>query len=91
VDTEILKHNGTRYTVKALTAIEDFNRYFSASFSDEEFDTIGGLVMNAFGHLPRRGETVAIDRFRFRVSRADNRRLHLLEVNVLADAPAVSG
>lgn len=84
-ETEILKHNETRYTVKALTAIEDFNEYFAADFSDEEFDTIGGLVMNAIGHLPRRGESVAIDRFRFRVSRADNRRIHLLEVTVLAD------
>ena len=87
-ETEILKHNETRYTVKALTAIEDFNDYFGADFSDEEFDTIGGLVMNAIGHLPRRGETVAIDRFRFRVSRADNRRVHLLEVNVLSPAPS---
>lgn len=84
-ETEILKHNETRYTVKALTAIEDFNEYFGADFSDEEFDTIGGLVMNAIGHLPRRGENVPIDRFRFRVSRADNRRIHLLEVTVLAD------
>ncbi|HEX7029835.1 MAG TPA: transporter associated domain-containing protein [Gammaproteobacteria bacterium] len=90
-EMEILKHNETRYTVKALTAIADFNAYFGANFSDEEFDTIGGLVMHAIGHLPRRGETVAIERFRFRVSRADNRRLHLLEVNVLADAPAVNG
>lgn len=89
-ETEILKHNATRYTVKALTDIEDFNEYFAAEFSDEEFDTIGGLVMNAFGHLPRRGESIEIDRFRFRVTRADNRRLHLLEVTVLASAPAAT-
>jgi magnesium and cobalt transporter len=90
-ETEILKHNETRYTVKALTDIEDFNDYFDANFSDEEFDTIGGLVMNAFGHLPRRGESIQIGRFRFRVTRADNRRLHLLEVILLASTPEAAG
>lgn len=86
-ETEILKHNDTRYTVKALTDVDDFNEYFGADFSDDEFDTIGGVVMSTFGHLPRRGESVEIGRFRFRVTRADNRRIHLLEVTVLAPAP----
>jgi magnesium and cobalt transporter len=79
-DVFINKHNDATYTVKALTPIDEFNDYFSSQFSDDEFDTIGGLVMHNFGHLPKRGETVSIENFRFQVLRADNRRLHLLQV-----------
>jgi magnesium and cobalt transporter len=69
--------------VKALTPVEDFNEYFETGFSDEEFDTIGGLLVHEFGHLPKRGETVTIDRFLFKVLRADNRRVHMLHLSVL--------
>ncbi|MDE2195737.1 MAG: magnesium/cobalt efflux protein, partial [Gammaproteobacteria bacterium] len=79
-EARILKHTDKRYTVKALTPIEDFNAYFGTVFSDAEFDTVGGLVMHAFGHLPKRGEKVVIGRLRFKVVRADSRRVHLLEV-----------
>lgn len=82
-DYYIRKHSATHYTVKALTPIEDFNEYFEAGFSDEEFDTIGGLLVHEFGHLPKRGETVTIDRFLFKVLRADNRRVHMLHLSVL--------
>ncbi len=54
----ILKHGANSYTIKAHTTIEDFNDYFDVSFDDNEFDTIGGLTVNAFGHLPSRGESV---------------------------------
>lgn len=67
-------------TVKAITPIEDFNEYFDTDFSDEEFDTIGGLVIKAFGRLPRRGETTRIGGVTFKVLRADKRRVHLLRV-----------
>ncbi len=76
----VMKHGDRGYTVKALTPIEEFNDYFHADFSDEEFDTIGGLLMYEFGRLPRRGETRDIGRFRFKVLHADSRRLHLLRV-----------
>ncbi|MEJ2554259.1 MAG: transporter associated domain-containing protein [Gammaproteobacteria bacterium] len=79
-DTYIKRHNDNVYAVKALTPIEEFNDYFYANFSDEEFDTIGGLVMHRFGRLPRRGEVISIDRFRFKVLNADSRRIHLLQV-----------
>jgi magnesium and cobalt transporter len=82
-DYYIRKHSATHFTVKALTPIEDFNEYFEAGFSDEEFDTIGGLLVHEFGHLPKRGETVTIDRFLFKVLRADNRRVHMLHLSVL--------
>jgi magnesium and cobalt transporter len=68
------------YTVKALTPIEDFNEQFGTRFSDQEFDTIGGLVVKAFGHLPERGETQTVGDVRFTVVRADNRRIHLLRM-----------
>jgi magnesium and cobalt transporter len=67
-----------RYVVKALTPIEDFNEFFGSTLSEEEFDTVGGLVTNRLGHLPKRGEQVDVDGYLFSVIRADNRRVHLL-------------
>lgn len=80
-DTYILKHEQGRSIVKALTPIEDFNEHFGTQLSDDEFDTIGGLVAHQFGHVPRRGESVVIGSQRFQVIRADNRRIHLLMVS----------
>lgn len=71
------------YLVKALTPIEDFNDYFHCDFSDEEFDTLSGILMQKFGHLPRRGEAVVISGFEFTVINADNRRIRLLQVRRL--------
>lgn len=79
-DQLIKKYNKNTYAIKALTPIEDFNDYFSATLEDKELDTIGGLVTREFGHLPKRGETVEISGYRFKVLRADSRRLHLLQV-----------
>ena len=95
-DAYIKKHNDNVYAVKALTPIEEFNNYFSSSFSDAEFDTIGGLVMHRFGRLPRRGDVISIDRFRFKVLNADSRRIHLLQMTErrgvgLQDKAAVAG
>lgn len=81
-DLTIKKHSDTVYIVKALTPIEDFNQNFNATFDMTEFDTIGGLVLKAFGHLPKRGENILIDRFRFKVLHADNRRIRLLRVKL---------
>ncbi|MCH4565220.1 CBS domain-containing protein [Halomonas sp. EGI 63088] len=67
------------YAIRALTPIEDFNERFQTRFSDEEFDTLGGLVMQRFGHLPGRGEHTEIGGWRFTVLNADNRRIRLLE------------
>lgn len=83
---EIFRRGPNNWSAKARTSIEDFNGYFECDFSDEEFDTIGGLVVNAFGHLPKRGEAVVIDRFRFTVMRADSRRVHLLSIERLEPA-----
>ncbi len=71
------------YIVKALTPVDDFNDFFNSGFSEDEFDTIGGVVMSAFGHLPKRNETIEVDRMRFRILNADSRRLHLLRITRL--------
>lgn len=84
----ILRQEANRYLVRSLTPVEVFNDYFGTEFSDEEFDTIGGLVMHEFGHMPRRGETVVIDCFQFNVQRADSRRIHLFSLTVLPEADA---
>lgn len=73
------------YAVEALTPIEDFNEYFGTDFADDEVDTIGGLVIHAFGHVPSRGETVNIGGYRFTIHSADERRLLQLRVRPLSD------
>ncbi|MBN8430873.1 CBS domain-containing protein [Microbulbifer salipaludis] len=80
-DSFIRKVSDNDFVVKALTPIEDFNEYFGCEFSDEEFDTIGGLIMQSFGHLPGRDEMTKLGEFKFRVLYADNRQIHLLRVS----------
>ena len=82
-DYTIRRHSEMHYTIKALTPIEDFNEHFGKNFSDDEFDTIGGLVVHHIGHLPKRGERIVIDNLLFKVLRADNRRVHMLQLTVL--------
>lgn len=69
-----------QYTVLGLTRIDDFNEHFGVALSDEEYDTVAGLVMHELGRLPRRGEVLEFDGFRFRVQRADRRRIHAINV-----------
>jgi magnesium and cobalt transporter len=84
-DQTIRKERPREFTVRALTPIANFNEFFSTSFSDEEYDTIGGLLMQEFGRLPRRGETTRIGALEFRILRADRRRIDLLRVTVPFD------
>jgi len=81
-EDNILQEAGGAFRVKAQTEIADFNAALGADFSDQEYDTVGGLVAQAFGHLPKRGESVVLEGFRFEVTRADSRRLHTLRVQV---------
>jgi magnesium and cobalt transporter len=76
----ILPAGEGHFSVRALTPVEEFNDFFKSQFSDDEFDTIGGLVLSAFGRMPKRGELVDLAGYRFVVQRADNRRVHLLDV-----------
>jgi magnesium and cobalt transporter len=84
-DSPILQRDDATYTIKALTDVEDFNEYFKVDWSDDDFDTVGGYVVNQFGHMPARKEQITIDRFQFTVIRADNRRVHLLKMEVLPE------
>lgn len=68
------------WIVDALTPIADFNEEVSAAFSDEEFDTVGGMVTAEFGHLPEVGEQIDIGSFEFRVTQADDRRVQQFRV-----------
>ena len=79
-DSFIRELGAHSYTVKASTPIDDFNAHFDSDFSDDEFDTIGGIVTKELGHLPKRAETIRLGRFRFRVLNADSRRVRLLHL-----------
>jgi len=79
-DQTIRRESDREFSVRALTPIAQFNEYFGTAFSDEEYDTIGGLLMQEFGRLPRRGETIQIGELEFRILRADRRRIDLLRV-----------
>ena len=70
------------YAVRALTDIDDFNAQFNTDFDDEEVDTIGGLIMQTFGYLPKRGEEITLNNLQFKVTSADSRRLIQLRVTV---------
>ncbi len=79
-EDNIIRDAEGRFRVKALTEISDFNETFGTEFSDEEFSTIGGLVVSKFGHLPKRGESITFNNLQFTALRADSRRLHALLV-----------
>ncbi|MDQ6199378.1 CNNM family magnesium/cobalt transport protein CorC [Morganella morganii] len=89
-DVDIRQLSLHSYSVRALTQIEDFNDAFGTRFSDEEVDTVGGLVMQAFGHQPTRGETIEIDNYQFKVAMADSRKIIQLHVKIPDDAPIPS-
>lgn len=74
--------NQRDYLIKALTPIDQFNEYFKTNLSNEEYDTIGGLLTKQFGHLPRRNEMINLEQFRFRVLNADSRQVHLLRLSI---------
>ncbi len=82
-EDNIIRDLQGKYRVKALTEINDFNEVLGTEFSDEEFSTIGGLVVSQFGHLPKRGETVTYKNLKFTALRADSRRLHSVLIEEL--------
>ena len=81
----IRKEADRSWTVPALTRIEDFNQAFGTRFSDEECDTIGGLILHELGRMPRRGEAVQIGGLELKVTRADRRRIETLRVTTPRD------
>ena len=81
--TYIREYNEKQYIVQGLTPIDRFNNYFDSKLSDKDFDTMGGLVAQKFGHLPKRGETIEIDNFQFNILHSDKRRIRLLRVSLI--------
>ncbi len=79
-DLDIRKDEERHFTVRAQAPIKEFNKYFGTRFNDTEYDTIGGLLMNDLGRLPRRGESFTFGGLQFKVLRADRRKLDTLRV-----------
>ncbi len=86
-EANIIRDKAGRYRIKAATEIEDFNEAMGTSFSDEDYDTVGGLVLSKFGRLPKRGEVIEFDGLKVQVLRADSRRVHSLVVERMAPVP----
>ena len=84
--TAIVQLGESRFEVRALAPVDEFNATFGVELGDGNQDTVGGVVTAALGHIPRRGEKLTLGRIQFRVLRADNRRPHLFEVVVLPEA-----
>ena len=89
-EDNIIRDTQGRYRVKALTEIADFNEVLGTEFSDEEFSTIGGLIVSQFGHLPKRGESITFNNLKFTTLRADSRRLHSVLIEEMKAAEEVS-
>lgn len=86
-ESDIRQLNRHSWTLRALTPIEAFNNIFGTSFSDDEVDTLGGLVMQAFGRLPARGESIDLQGYLFKVAMADSRRIIQVHVTTPENAP----
>ena len=80
-DVEILKEGENLYAVRALTRIEDFNEFFNIEFADDDFDTVGGLVLAELGRMPVVGDQLEVSDMLFHVYKVDNRRIHTLKVS----------
>jgi len=87
--TNIRRSGFQRYSVRGLTPLDEFNQYFDSRLLHEKFDTIAGVVTHALGHLPERGEEVAIGEFHFKVISANSRRINNLQVSLLSESDAV--
>lgn len=78
----IFQRNPNEYIVKALTPIDGFDEYFSTHFATDEYDTVGGFIVNQLEHMPKKGESLVVDNMRFEVLRADSRRVHLIKLKI---------
>ena len=90
-EDNILADRNGKYRVKATTEIADFNAHFGTNFSDDDHDTVGGLVLSRFGRLPKRGESIVLENIAFMVLRSDSRKIHALLVEKRAPPPEKAG
>ncbi len=79
-EVDIKQHGSNRFSVRALTPLDDFNDYFKTEFFSDDVETIGGYLLGHIGHLPARGESIDLEQFTFRVLSADSRQVHLYQV-----------
>ena len=79
-EIDIQPHGSNRYSVRALTPLAEFNEYFDTEFESEDVETIGGYLLGKIGHLPKRGESIAVDNLTFKVLNADSRQVHMYQV-----------
>jgi magnesium and cobalt transporter len=86
----IHRHGFNRYTLKGVTPITEFNSFFSTEFSNDQFDTVAGLILSELGHMPERGEEVIIDNYQFKIISSSSRRINNLQVTLLPEAKSVS-
>ena len=86
----IQRHGFNRYTLKAITPISEFNDFFGTEFSNEQFDTVAGLILNELGHMPERGEEVIIEDYQFKIISSSSRRINNLQVTLLPEAKSIS-
>ena len=82
-ESDIVALDSGAFSVRALTPIDDFNEHFGSTFSDEEFVTIGGVVMNGFGRMPKEGDSIELEQFKFTITTANRRRIFLIQVERL--------
>ncbi len=82
-EVNIRRHGLARYSVRAMTPLEEFNDVFASDFDNDQFDTIAGVLVQKFGHVPERGEIVSVGRLQFKIMSADSRRIHNIQVIVL--------
>ncbi|WP_374088621.1 HlyC/CorC family transporter [Methylomicrobium lacus] len=82
-ESYILQRNEKEFMIKALTPIEEFDDYFHTHLATDEYDTVGGFIVNELEHMPKKGESLTVDNLRFEVVRADTRRVHLLKLKIL--------
>lgn len=82
-ESYIYQRNENEYVIKALTPIDEFDEYFATHLATDEYDTVGGFIVNQLEHMPKKGESLTVDNLRFEVIRADNRRVHLIKLKLL--------
>lgn len=91
---DIRKLGKNLFSIQALTPVEDFNEYFNSGFDEDEADTIGGVILHAFGHMPTRGETIELQGYQFKITSADNRRIQQIQLTapkkITTQAPAIN-
>ena len=81
-ESYVFQRNSNEFVIKALMPIDEFDEHFSTQLATDEYDTIGGFLVNQLEHMPIKGESLVIDNLRFEVIRADNRRVHLIKLKI---------